>query len=308
MAESVVPPDLSDENGRNGGTPLPSLLLTLPGPNTTGRDQPDPIDDPLPPVVPDPFDFFDDAFGTGFMAPPPGPFDPTLSLSQQARFTQFADSVDFSSSPQPIDIDSFADNDRIIGSVFGDNIELGAGDDAVMGGPGDDEMDGNTGFDTAVYRGSILQYDVMLSSFDEFTVIDMSHNMSGMYPVYNNGLSDLRNTEFSIAPPLETPEDDDVPELDEGTDELEDFEAIRFADYTLLLDGSNNAPFVTLVQPAGGALRVSEDQSLELTFQIYDFDGDQINVDGISSELGALFATPLSIGGPPPSRHSSAQQ
>ena len=142
---------------------------------------------------------------------------------------------------------------------FGDNIQTGADDDTVLGGPGDDELDGDSGFDTAVYKGSILHYDVIRIDGDEVDVVDMSHNL---------GISGL---------------DSGIP-LDEGTDELEDFEAIRFADYTLRLDGVNNAPFIV-----ADDLLIDENTPATLTFDAYDFDGDSLTVDSIVSENGATI-------------------
>lgn len=270
-------------NGRDGDseTPLPRTLVvseTLIRPEE-GPDEIGPVV-PVPeriPTVPDPgpapdneFAWVDNTFGPGFVPPPPGPYDPILAGLQQSRVTQFDDILNFSLSPQPILIDSFAGNDRIIGSVFGDNIQTGAGDDTVLGGPGDDELDGDSGFDTAVYKGSILDYNVIWIDGDEVDVVDMSASRI-------------------FAPATGTGDDQGIP-LDEGTDELEDFEAIRFADYTLRLDGVNNAPFVV-----ADDLVITENTSADLFFNVYEFDGDPVTVDSIDSENGATINPILTI-------------
>ncbi|UWQ90544.1 tandem-95 repeat protein [Rhodobacteraceae bacterium M382] len=254
-----------EEGSGEGGTggPVADRIPDVPEPDSEPEEGHEGTDDA----------WINDAFGADFIAPLPGPFDPTLTALQQSQVTQFDDDLDFSLSPQPVLIDSFAGNDRIIGSVFGDNIQSGAGNDTVMGGPGDDELDGDSGFDIAVYKGSILQYAVTRIDGDEFDVSDMSHNLR-----------------HDLAPSAQSDGSDRV---DEGTDELEDFEAIRFADYLLRLDGTNNAPFVVAED-----LVIPENGPAQITFQIYDFDGDPVLIDSITSESGAVITPIIPTGDP----------
>ncbi|MCE8009895.1 Ig-like domain-containing protein [Aestuariivita sp.] len=302
------PAAFTDDDGR-GDDVIPPILPPSGTEGDAGLVRPDPEEGPIdesfvPPPLRDPdvadpdpeeetrFTWVNDAFANGFEAPEPAPFDPSLAAVQQSRFTQDDDIQDFSESPQPVQVDGFAGDDRIIGSVFGDNIDGGAGDDLIMGGPGDDELDGDSGFDTAVYKGSILEYDLIRVDGDEFNIVDMSHNMlqppapSVVGPVVGLSLppvdSDGGEGPGTPSEPGAPDDGGDSGTLDEGTDELEDFEEIRFADYILRLDGVNNAPFIVAQD-----VIVDEDTPIQVTFEVYDFDGDTIGAVSLAESGGS---------------------
>ena len=102
VTETLIRPE---EGGEEGGPvgPVPDRVPEVPEPSPSEVDE---------------YAWVDEFFGSDFVAPLPGPYDPILTAIQQSRVTQFDDVLDFSLSPQPVLIDSFAGNDRIIGSVF----------------------------------------------------------------------------------------------------------------------------------------------------------------------------------------------
>ncbi|WP_417672310.1 Ig-like domain-containing protein [Roseibium sp.] len=99
-------------------------------------------------------------------------------------------------------------SDAIVGSAFADRINAGDGDDTISGGAGDDIIFGNDGFDTAVYEGSILDFNWSWAKGNTLVVEDTTRA--------------------------------------EGTDQLKHIEALQFSDYTFYLDGRNNAPLVMM--------------------------------------------------------------
>ncbi len=129
-------------------------------------------------------------------------------------------------------------DDSIDGGSGEDDIKAGKGDDTVAGGLGDDELDGDKGFDTAVYAGSVLDFSWVQTGNDKYTVTDLNAS-----------------------------------DGDEGTDELKKFEALQFSDYTVNLDGTNNAPLIVTE-----ALTTDEDLVLTFAVSAYDFDGDALTL------------------------------
>jgi Ca2+-binding RTX toxin-like protein len=63
-----------------------------------------------------------------------------------------ADTVDFTTSPAPVNYDGLAGNDKIVGSNYNDNLKGGDGNDTITGGLGLDVLSGGTGADLFVYR------------------------------------------------------------------------------------------------------------------------------------------------------------
>lgn len=147
-----------------------------------------------------------------------------------------------------------AGNDTISAGSGNDIIDAGAGDDVVSGGEGDDIIHGGRGFDTAVHAGSIEDFDITLRGRwnSSVTVRDLS-----------NG----------------------------DTDRLTGVEALYFGadDYTLYLDGRNNAALAR-----DDDASTDEDTALVLTAAMLtandrDFDGDTLTISAVSatSTLGA---------------------
>ncbi len=149
---------------------------------------------------------------------------------------------------------SGAGNDTIAAGSGNDIVDAGAGDDAIGAGAGSDIVIGGRGFDTAVYAGSIEDFDIGLPSRWNSTVT----------------VRDLSNGD---------------------TDRLTGIEALYFGadDYTFYLDGRNNA-----VLARDDAFSTGENTTLvlaaaDLTANDSEFDGDAITVTGVSatSALGA---------------------
>lgn len=140
-------------------------------------------------------------------------------------------------------------NDTLIGSAFYDRINAGDGDDIVEGGEGDDVMFGNDGFDTAVFNGSILDFQWGWGNGGSLFVTDLN-----------------------------------TADGNEGQDELKHFEALQFDDFTLMLDGSNNGPLVQL-----GAQTTDEDTAKDFTVDAYDFDGGTLEVLSVSVTGGGTI-------------------
>ncbi len=149
-------------------------------------------------------------------------------------------------------------DDLLYGLDGNDTLHGDQGSDTLHGGAGDDNLDGKDGFDTALYDGSIFDYNVQPANGNKTTVVDLNTS---------NG--------------------------DDGTDLLERVEAIEFDDYTLFLDGTNNGPLIV-----GGDQTTNEDNSVSFTIDAYDFDGDAITLDNLSitgaGVLSLVTTTPLS--------------
>ncbi|MEO0913707.1 MAG: Ig-like domain-containing protein, partial [Pseudomonadota bacterium] len=144
--------------------------------------------------------------------------------------------------------------DDIISTGAGrDRIFAGWGDDIIKAGAGNDHINGGRGFDTAVYSGSVSDYSIE------------NLNTSG---------SRVRVTDLAG---------------DEGRDKLVNVEALYFEadDYTLFLDGRNNA-----VLAGDDAFAVAENGILEITAadllaNDQDFDGDTLEVTTVSFGLNS---------------------
>lgn len=150
---------------------------------------------------------------------------------------------------------TFGGNDTIAAGDGNDIVDAGAGDDAIEGGEGDDIVNGGRGFDTAVYAGSIEDFDIAQSG-------RWSSNVT---------VRDLSNSD---------------------TDRLTGVEALYFGadDYTLYLDGRNNA-----VLARDDVFSTDENTALvlataDLTANDSEFDGDALTVSEVSADsaLGAV--------------------
>jgi|GEM_PF-1290887 VCBS repeat len=158
----------------------------------------------------------------------------------------------------------------VIGSQFNDMLEGGdgkdlikglSGNDTLYGGAGNDVLDGGRGFDTAVYDGSIFDYDIRAYGHRCFS-------------------APLALTITSVG---------DV--ADRGRDILTGIEALYFKadDYTLYLNGRNNAVLAgdDAVETTENAVLVIDAEALLANDA--EFDGDEMVIAAVSaiSELGA---------------------
>lgn len=150
---------------------------------------------------------------------------------------------------------TFGGNDTIAAGDGNDIVDAGAGDDAIEGGEGDDIVNGGRGFDTAIYAGSIEDFDITPHG-----------RWSSLVTV-----RDLSNGD---------------------TDRLTGIEALYFGadDYTFYLDGRNNA-----VLARDDIFSTDENAALvlataDLTANDSEFDGDALTLSDVSatSALGAV--------------------
>ena len=167
-------------------------------------------------------------------------------------------------------IEGGPDDDFIFGLDGHDRVDAGAGDDRIVAGAGNDEIDGGEGsdlilggrgFDTAIYSGSVFEYRLPR-------------------------LTGLSNTIFTVT------------DANGDRDILNHVEAIRFeaSDYTLYLDGRNNA-----VLAASDEDSTDEDSALainvaDLTSNDRDFDGDRTEVVAVSQTSAAGASVSLAEG------------
>lgn len=167
-------------------------------------------------------------------------------------------------------IEGGPDDDFIFGLDGHDRVDAGAGDDRIVAGAGNDEIDGGEGsdlilggrgFDTAIYSGSVFEYRLPR-------------------------LTGLSNTIFTVT------------DANGDRDILNHVEAIRFeaSDYTLYLDGRNNA-----VLAASDGDSTDEDSALainvaDLTSNDRDFDGDRTEVVAVSQTSAAGASVSLAEG------------
>ncbi len=144
---------------------------------------------------------------------------------------------------------AFGGDDIISTGAGRDLIFAGSGNDRINAGAGNDRVFGGWGFDTAIYAGSINDYDIQRGPWWAPTVVT------------------------SVTPDVE----------DAGRDKLFSVEALYFEadDYTLFLDGTNNAVL------AGDDEVTSEENgatfsAAALLANDQDFDGDTIEIVAVS--------------------------
>ncbi len=160
-------------------------------------------------------------------------------------------------------------NDRVFGMRGDDDISGGEGDDLLRGGPGDDVLSGDAGddrifggrgFDIAAYDGGVLDYEITSGQWGR----------SQTFIVTSVG---------AVSDP--------------GTDRLHRVEALYFRadDYTLFLDGSNNAVLARDDAAAASEDGVSAISVAGLLANDLEFDGDAIglvSVDAVSAAGATL--------------------
>ncbi|MCT8159855.1 tandem-95 repeat protein [Pseudoruegeria sp. SHC-113] len=143
-------------------------------------------------------------------------------------------------------------DDEIDAGGGDDHVIAGRGDDRVKGGFGNDKLLGQSGFDTAIFSGSIL----------DFTILGLGHPSKAFISVFDTNIADG----------------------DEGQDTLFKFEALEFSDYTLDVTGGNNAPLVV-----ADDLVTDENTVIAVTFEAYDFDADGLTLIDITLTGGGLL-------------------
>ncbi len=168
------------------------------------------------------------------------------------------------------------------GGAGDDLIEVGHGENTLRGGAGDDTLKGSIGYDTAVYDGSILDFDICLTG-SHLDGGDRHRNDKGKgHDTHGNGHGyghykswfaygwgqSLSVTDLTGA---------------EGTDNLRFIDALQFADVTLYLDGRGNVPVVSVADQV-----VSESGAVAFPMEIVDFDGDGVAIDSVSATGGLV--------------------
>ncbi|WP_217358699.1 ExeM/NucH family extracellular endonuclease [Thalassococcus sp. S3] len=145
-------------------------------------------------------------------------------------------------------------DDLIDGGRGNDKLYGGLGDDTIVGGAGNDKIYGGFGFDVAVYDGGVSDYKITIDGFGvrSGTVVK------------------------SVNPDVGDP----------GRDKLWDVEALYFAgdDYTLFLDGRNNAVLAgddTVVVGESGPQMIDADALLA---NDREFDGDTIQIISVTAQ------------------------
>ncbi len=137
-------------------------------------------------------------------------------------------------------------DDELLGGGGADLLLGGRGNDTLAGQEGDDTLIGGRGFDIARYSGSILDYSIVQRCFFFFRWFTVTDN----------------NAEDG----------------DDGRDTLSDIEALEFQDYTLFLNGQNNAVLAiddVLSTDQGSPLQIDEQTLLANDIE---FDGDRLSI------------------------------
>ena len=151
-------------------------------------------------------------------------------------------------------------NDSIVGTSRNDAIFGLNGNDRIDASGGNDLIDGGRGFDTAVYAGGVADYDITM--------------LGGA----------ARSVRVASVSPTT---------IDPGTDLLTRVEALYFAadDYTLFLDGTNNAVLAgddTAATGENGALALS---AAALLANDRDFDGQATSITAVSNSAAGATVT-----------------
>jgi VCBS repeat-containing protein len=159
-------------------------------------------------------------------------------------------------------------NDILAGGAGDDKLEGDEGNDVLTGGAGNDDIDGGKGFDVAAFSGN----------FDDYRIIVARDGRGGG----GNDDREGRETRLTVIDVRSGSPD--------GTDRLENIEALQFADRTIYLDGRNNGPMAR-----ADALATSEDTRIiipasRLTGNDSDFDGDRIRITAVGGAVNASVA------------------
>ncbi|NSX55223.1 ExeM/NucH family extracellular endonuclease [Parasulfitobacter algicola] len=145
--------------------------------------------------------------------------------------------------------------DDIIDAGAGDDVIFaGAGDDTILGGAGSDQIFGGRGFDTVTYKGSIRDYSIAKHGY--------------FFPLIT------------------------VMADDGSTDTLIGVEALYFEadDFTLFLDGTNNAVLADDDTVDAGEDGITQINTDDLLANDQEFDGDALTITDVSaqSDAGAM--------------------
>ena len=141
-------------------------------------------------------------------------------------------------------------NDYLVGTNEDDQLVGNGGDDVLVGGGGDDALLGGSGFDTAIYQGSVL----------DFTITPDPHSRNSWVITDNN-----------------------TADGNEGTDHLVGIEKLVFSDYTLYLDGRNNAPLAVDDSFSIAKNTPLNTTAADLLANDHEFDGDQMSVISVGN-------------------------
>jgi VCBS repeat-containing protein len=181
--------------------------------------------------------------------------DPAISLDFQYQYDFTFVSLDgiaeIDGSAGDDTITGSAGNDVIVGAGGDDVLDGGNGDDKLVGGIGNDSLIGGSGFDTAVFSGAVRDY-----------LINVTDAATGQ----------------AIVQDLQA-----VIDGDDGIDLLATIEAIKFKDYTVYLDGTNNAVLavddaINAVQQVSSTISASS-----LLANDFDFDHDALSLEAVSN-------------------------
>ena len=168
------------------------------------------------------------------------------------------------------------------GGAGDDLIEVGHGENTLRGGAGDDTLEGSIGYDTAVYDGSILDFDICLTG-SHLDGGDRHRNDKGQgHDTHGNGHGYGHYKSWFACGWGQSLTVTDLIGA-EGTDTLRFIDALQFADVTLYLDGRDNAPVVSVSDQV-----VSESGTVAFPMEIVDFDGDGIAIDSVSATGGLV--------------------
>src|SRR5688572_27972318 len=157
-------------------------------------------------------------------------------------------------------IEGGAGDDTVSGSSNDDTIHGGSGRDALKGGGGNDHLYGDSGLDTAVFDGSVFDFQIIVTdlALRQSTVIDLEPGKAG----------------------------------DEGTDWLDSIGLIQFNDYTVTLLGNN------AVLAGDDAANTTRNTPLvmtasALTANDFDFDADELKITGVGNAAnGSVVLNP----------------
>jgi uncharacterized protein len=151
-------------------------------------------------------------------------------------------------------------DDSLIGTSRNDALFGLNGNDRIEGSGGSDLIDGGRGFDTAIYSGKVVDYD-----------IDVFGGFAGSIRV------------ASVAATV----------IDPGTDFLTRMEALYFKadDYMLYLDGTNNAVLADNDTVAGAENGVFTLSAAALLANDQEFDDQTIRITAVSSSAAGATVT-----------------
>lgn len=159
-------------------------------------------------------------------------------------------------------IDGKDGDDTIIGGNANDKLKGGDGNDTLNGGAGNDKLDGGDGFDTAVFQGSVLDFSIVARTDDGDDDHHAHHESDDDGDDLSYVVSDLNPADGN-----------------QGTDTVEDVEALVFDDMTIYLDGRNNGP---LAVDDAATVAENGNVTLDVVANDFDFEGDALSVTSVA--------------------------